>query len=221
MPRRAIPGAGRGVAGTDLMHRFFMGLSKLMAIAGGFVLSILVAIVVLSILGREVNSFLHGDFAQGSFKGLADWLLAAKLPGIWGPIKLGPVNGDFELVQAGIAFSIFAFLPLAQISGSHATVDVFTSFLPDRPNRVLRGITEIAFAVVMIVIALQLWHGTVSKFSRHQTTFLLQFPLWWAYAASLVGAVVGAIVGVYVAAVRTIEMFTAHHIAPMGEGAEH
>ena len=156
------------------MHRFFLGLSKLMAIAGGFVLSILVAIVVLSIIGREFNAFLHGDFAQGSFKGLADWMLGVQLPGIWGAIKLGPVNGDYEIVEAGIAFAIFSFLPLAQITGAHATVDVFTSFLPERPNRFLTAAAELLFAAVLVIIAVQLWQGTLSKFERHQTTFLLQ-----------------------------------------------
>ncbi|GKY88053.1 hypothetical protein STA1M1_19220 [Sinisalibacter aestuarii] len=192
-----------------------------MAIAGGFVLSILVAIVVLSIIGRELNAFLHGDFAQGAFKGLADWMLGVQVPGIWGPIKLGPFNGDYEIVEAGIAFSIFAFLPLAQITGAHATVDVFTSLLPDRPNRVLRAISELAFAIVLIIIAVQLWQGTVSKFERHQTTFLLQFPVWWAYAASLVGAIAAAIVSVYVALMRLIESVIGHRVMPAGEGADH
>jgi len=31
-------------------------------------------------------------------------------------IGIGPINGDYELVEAGIAFSIFAFLPLTQIT---------------------------------------------------------------------------------------------------------
>jgi TRAP-type C4-dicarboxylate transport system permease small subunit len=203
------------------MHRFFFGLSKLMAIAGGFVLSILVAIVTLSIIGRELNALLHGDFAQGAFGWLAEWLLAVELPGIWGPIKLGPVNGDYELVESGVAFAIFAFLPLAQMTGSHATVDVFTSFLSERTNRVLRAISEVAFAVVLIIIAVQLWEGTLNKLSRHQTTFLLQFPLWWAYAASLVGAVAAAIVSTYVALMRLVETATGHRVMPAGEGADH
>lgn len=204
-----------------MMHRIVLGLSKLMAVVGGFVLSFLVAVVVLSIIGRELNSFLHGDLAQGSFKGLADWLLGVQLPGLWGPIKLGPVNGDYELVEAGIAFAIFSFLPLAQITGAHATVDIFTSFLPEGPNRALTAITEVVFAIVLVIIAVQLWDGTLSKYARHQTTFLLQFPLWWAYAASLVGAVIAALVAVYMAALRVAELVTGRKLAPAGEGAEH
>lgn len=201
------------------MHRYFLGLSKVMAIAGGFVLSALVAIVVLSIIGRELNSMLHGGVFEGS--GLAGWLLGIELPGLWGRMKLGPVNGDYELVEAGIAFAIFAFLPLAQITGAHATVDIFTAKLPETAQRVLNAIVDIAFAVVLVIIAIQLYHGTVDKFDRHQTTFLLQFPVWWSYALSLVGAVMAAVVSVYLALARLAETATGRRIIPAGQGADH
>ncbi|MCB1335933.1 MAG: TRAP transporter small permease [Maritimibacter sp.] len=203
------------------MHRIFLRLSTLMAIAGGIVLSILVALIVFSILGRELNALLHNSFFQTNMKGFADWLLGIELPGFWGAIKLGPVNGDYELVEAGIAFSIFAFLPLAQISGSHATVDIFTSALPDKVQHLLGAVIEVIFAVVLILIAVQLYHGTVDKMDRHQTTFLLQFPLWWAYAVSLIGAVAAAVVSVYLALMRLVETVTGRRIVPAGEGADH
>ena len=104
-----------------------------MAIVGGFVLSALVGIVVLSIIGRELNAALHGDFFQSNMKGLADWLLARPNCRASGAtIKLGPVNGDYEIVEAGMAFTIFSFLPLAQITGAHATVDIFTQSCRER-----------------------------------------------------------------------------------------
>ncbi|GGD27064.1 hypothetical protein GCM10011358_09240 [Sinisalibacter lacisalsi] len=203
------------------MHRFFLGLSRLMAIIGGFVLTALVAIVVLSILGRELNAILHNDLFQNHAKGFADWALGIQLPGIWGPIKLGPFNGDYELVEAGIAFSIFSFLPLAQITGAHASVDIFTSWLPERADRVLTTVIEIVFAIVLVIIALQLWEGTQDKFNRGQTTFLLQVPIWWGYAASLLGAVMAAVVAIYLALARIAELLLGRRIAPVGEGAEH
>ncbi len=203
------------------MHRYFLGLSRAMAIAGGFVLSLLVAIVVISIVGRELNGFLHDDFMQTYMSGFANWMLDAHLPGLWGPIELGPINGDYELVEAGMAFTIFAFLPLAQITGSHASVDIFVSWLPESADRVLTMLIEILFAIVLVVVAWQLWLGTLSKMDRGQTTFLLQFPLWWPYALSVVGAVVAAVVAVYMALVRIYEVATKRHVVPAGEGAEH
>ncbi|HCQ66965.1 MAG TPA: C4-dicarboxylate ABC transporter permease [Rhodobacteraceae bacterium] len=203
------------------MHRFFLVLSKGMAYVGGAVLSALVGIVVLSILGRELNGLLHADLFQNNMKGLADWLIGFRIPGIWGDIRIGPFNGDYEIVEAGMAFTIFSFLPLAHIAGAHATVDIFTQRISDRQNRILTVLIDVAFAAVLVIIALQLFQGTLSKFQRGQTTFLLQFPVWWAYALSLVGAVIAAMVSVYLALMRIAEAFTGRHLIPTGAGADH
>jgi len=203
------------------MHHFFLVLSKGMAYVGGAVLSALIGIVVVSILGRELNGMLHADFFQNNMKGLADALLGLRIPGIWGDIKIGPFNGDYEIVESGMAFTIFSFLPLAHITGAHATVDVFTQNLSERQNRILTLVVDVLFAAVLVIIAAQLYQGTLSKYKTGQTTFLLQFPAWWAYALSLVGAVVAAVVSVYVALVRIAEAVTGRRLVPSGEGAEH
>ncbi len=209
------------------MHRFFLGLSKAMAYLGGAVLSALVGIVVLSVIGREINGFLHADFIQNNVKGLADFLLGIRVPGPWGEMKIGPVKGDYELVEAGMAFTIFCFLPLTQITGGHAAVDLFTSWMSDRSNRILTLIIDITFAIVLVIIAMQLYQGMMGKYvrclnpGRCETTFLLEFPKWWAYAASLVGAVMAAIVSIYIALARIGEAVTGRHLIPSSEGADH
>jgi hypothetical protein len=60
-----------------------------------------------------------------------------------------------------------------------------------------------------------------SKFRSGQTTFLVEFPVWWAYALSLIGAVVAAAVGVYVAVTRLCETVTGQQILPVDLGADH
>ncbi|MBM1221679.1 TRAP transporter small permease [Ponticoccus sp. SC2-23] len=194
------------------MHRLFLTLSRVMAILGGFVLSILILIVCLSIIGRSANSFLHTDVAQSLFPGLAQWLIDA---------GVGAIRGDFELVEAGMAFSIFAFLPLTQVTVGHATVDIFTSWMPERALRILRALIEVLFAVVLIVIAVQLFSGMQSKIRSGQTTLLLQFPVWWAYAGSVLGAGVAAVVAVYMALARVAEATTGRSIVTDELGAEH
>lgn len=205
------------------MHKAVVNLSKWLAIAGGFVLAVLILVVVVSIIGRELNSFLHNDFFQNNMKGVADALLGIQLPGFYGNggIKIGPFNGDYELVEAGIAFAIFAFLPYTQVTGGHATVDIFTAFWPAKAQRWLSAVIEVIFALVLIIIAVQLFQGTVDKFNRGQTTFLLQFPIWYAYALSMVGATLGALVGIYMAAVRVIEAVSGRMIAQDAGGADH
>ncbi len=182
------------------MHRVMLGLAQGMAILGGLALTTIIVIVCLSILGREANGLLH---AIGT--GWAETMLG------WG---IGPINGDFELVESGVAFAIFAFLPLCQITGAHATVDIFTSKLPKPVLRVLKAVIEVVFAAVLIVIAWRLWDGMLSKKQYGETTFLIQFPIWWAYAASLVGACVAALVGTYMAGVRMAEAATGRDIVP-------
>lgn len=134
---------------------------------------------------------------------------------------VGPILGTFELIEAGVAFVIFAFLPICHITGGHATVDIFTSRMSEPTNRVLRGITELVFAFALVVIAAQLWGGLMSKLNSGQTTLELQLPVWYSYAIGFVGAFLAAIVSVYVAAIRVIELVSGRSILPPDLGAGH
>ncbi len=186
------------------MHKFIRGLSLGMAILGGAVLFALILLVCASVLGRGLNGLMHGGLGT-LMPGFAQWALDA---------GVGPINGDFELVESGVAFAIFAFLPLCQLTAGHASVDIFTSKLPARVNRILQMLIDLVFAAVLILIAAQLNEGLQSKLRYGETTFLLQFPIWWAYAASLLGAVAAAVVAIYVALVRIAEVITARAILP-------
>ncbi|MCP5037278.1 MAG: TRAP transporter small permease, partial [Rhodobacteraceae bacterium] len=177
------------------MHRLMEKLARGMAVLGGVALSFLIILTCLSVLGRALNTFLHRQ-VEAIAPGAAKWFL---------DLGIGPITGDFELVEAGVAFAIFAFIPLCQITAGHASVDIFTNQLPRGANRFLIMITDIVFAVVLIVIAYKLYDGMLSKRRYGETTFLLQFPIWWAYAASLFAAVTAAIAGAYMAVVRVAE----------------
>ncbi len=189
----------------DIIHAVIDRLARVFAQLGGLVLSALILLTCLSVAGRSLNSFLHGDIPQSAFPAVANALLAT---------GIGPVSGDFELVEAGMAFAIFAFLPLCQLKGAHAFVDIFTSTLPPRAHRSLVMVIEFAFTATLALIAWQLFEGMQSKRSSGQTSFLLQFPIWWAYAASLSGAVVATLVSAYVAATRLVEVTTGLRVPP-------
>lgn len=193
------------------MQKLFMALARMMAVLGGAVLTLVIFVTCFSVAGRMLNGFLHGGLAQGMFPELADRLIAA---------GVGPLLGDFELVEAGVAFAIFAFLPLCQITGGHASVDIFTSQFPRAVNRVIQLVVDWIFAAVLILIAWQLYQGMLEKLRYNETTFMLQFPVWWAYGASLFAAVVAALVGLYVALARLGEMATGRVILHGNEGAD-
>ncbi len=194
------------------IHRFVLGLARLMAILGGVVLSLLILIICTSILGRALNTLLHSDLIVGIMPGLATGLIDA---------GVGAIPGDFEMVEAGMAFCIFAFLPFCQITNGHAAVDIFTKALPRWANRLLEVLIAILFAVVLVTITVQLEQGMTRKMSSGQTTLLLQFPVWWSYALSLMGAVMAAAAAVYMALIRVLEFLSGRTIVPAAVGADH
>lgn len=169
------------------------GLARAMAWAGGAVLLATILTTCASILGRVLADLAHHDLTARLAPAMGAWLR---------DVGVGPITGAVELVEMGMAFAVFAFLPLCQITDGHAAVDLVTARLPARVALWLRALAETAFAGVLILIAVQLARGTRDRAVSGQTTFLLELPLWWAYAAGLGAAAVAALVAVHVAAGR-------------------
>ncbi len=176
------------------MHMLMVRTGRLMAYLGGVVLIGLVVVTCISVLGRIGNTLGHSEGLEFVFAPLADLLK-----------HLGPVRGDFEIVETGVAFAIFAFFPWCQLVQGHATVDLFTSALPRGAQRFLVALWEILLAAVLGVLAWRLIVGALDKASNGETTFLLQFPVWWGFALCSVAAVVASLVAVYVAITRVRE----------------
>jgi len=189
------------------MHSVMLRLARLMAFLGGVLLSAVILMTCLSILGREAKGLLQWFDA-----GWADALIA---------FGVDQVRGDFEMVEVGMAFAIFAFLPICQITSGHATVDVFTDGLPARVRRWLGAVIEALFAAVLILIAVQLYTGMIQKMNSGQVSFILAYPVWWGYAAAMIGAAVACIVSVYMAVMRAAEALAGREILPPATGAEH
>lgn len=187
-------------------------IARFTAILGGLILTVLVVLTCISVIGRGLNTFGHSDFLEAYAPALGDMLLAT---------GVAPITGDFELVEAGVAFAIFSFLPICQLYGAHATVDIFTSMLSKRVNEVLMIVWEIALTAIVILITWRLFEGMQDKMKYGETTFLLQFPIWQSYAASLVPAVIASLVGGYCSYARIIGFVTGHTPLPNSEGAVH
>lgn len=100
----------------------------------------------------------------------------------------GPVPGDFELVEAGTAFAVFAFLPWCQLRRGHVTVDLLLARAGPRANAGADAVADLLMTLVALVLARQLWLGLLDKARFDETSFILEFPIWWAYAACLPGA---------------------------------
>jgi TRAP-type C4-dicarboxylate transport system permease small subunit len=167
-------------------------LARLLALAGGLVLVFITILTVVSITGRSMVRF-----------------------------GLGPILGDFELVEVGTAFAVFSFLPWCQLMRGHATVDVFTSFLPASVNRVIDLVSEIVLTLVIVLIAWRLWAGLGDKLRYSETTFILQFPVWWGFAACMVPALGAIVVGLYMVWVRAREVAAGRSLLEPTQGSVH
>ncbi|EKF41242.1 hypothetical protein NA8A_17153 [Nitratireductor indicus C115] len=175
-----------------ILSRIVVWLARMLALLGGIVLIAVIIMTVASITGRAFVRF-----------------------------GLGPVPGDFELVQAGVGFAVFAFLPWCQLNRGHATVDILTVFFSRRVNHIIDLVTELLMTLAIGLIAWQLYYGMRDKLAYGETSFILQFPQWWPYAACFMASVIAAIVSVYMVAVRFNELRTGAPIAVSGQGSMH
>ena len=103
------------------MYRLTQFLAVVTALIGGLVLLTLVLMTTASIIGRFINGMLHGDFFQGALNTLAQAVL---------DLGIGEINGNYELLEAGVAFAIFSFLPICQFYGSHASRRIHRVLIP-------------------------------------------------------------------------------------------
>lgn len=192
------------------MFRVLFWLAKRCAIVGGLVLSALIVMVCLSIMGKITADLAHAmvEFAPA----LSGSILA---------LGIGPVRGDFELVELGMAVTICLFLPLCQMTAGHARVDLFTQNMPVTVLRVLQALVDVLVAAVLVVIVWKLFEGLEAKHRAGTRTTLLQIPLWWAYLIGLSGLGLTALCSLYTATVRIAEAVSGRSFLPVGEGAVH
>lgn len=147
------------------MGKFIYDTSRFLAWFGAFVLTLVAAMSVLSIAGRALT-----------FAGL------------------GPVPGDFELVEAGTALAIFSFLPWCHLKRAHADVTLLWHVFPPPMRRAILALVE---ALTLLVWALLVWRmglAMIEYRENGEVSFILQMPVWWGYAASMPPAVFGCLV---------------------------
>lgn len=147
------------------MRMIIYKLSQALAWLGGIVLTVIAVLSVASITGRALSGF-----------------------------GLGPVPGDFELVEAGTALAVFCFMPWTHLKNGHAAVDLFWKTYPPAMRRILVFVSD---ALMLIVWLLLVWRMAISMEdyrANDEVSFILQMPVWWGYAASILPAAFGCIV---------------------------
>ena len=176
---------------TLVIGRAVRGLAKYVALAGGVVLIVVTITTVLSIIGRILI-----------------------------PLGLKPIPGDFEIVQAGMLFAILCFLPWCHLTRGHAIVAILTNRFPTRFNAILEFVMDALMLAVAIFIIWRFHAGLLDKLGNRETTFILRFPIWWSYAAGLLGLGTFLIVAAYCAVRSGRNAFSANPVRPASEMGE-
>ncbi|WP_418320748.1 TRAP transporter small permease [Piscinibacter sakaiensis] len=147
------------------MNTFIYRTSQALAWFGGAVLTAMAVLSVASIIGRAFSGF-----------------------------GLGPVPGDFELVEAGTAIAVFCFMPWAHLRRGHAMVDLFWKVYPPALQRVFLILADALMLVIWVLLIWRMGISTMDYRENAEVSFILQMPVWWAYAVSMVPGVFGCIV---------------------------
>lgn len=147
------------------LSRFVYALARAMAWFGALVLSLLALLSVASIGGRALSA--------------------------WG---LGPVPGDFELVETGTALAVFCFLPWCHLQRAHAVVDLLWGVYPAPLQRALELLSELLMLTVWLLLSWRMGVSTLDYRANGEVGFILQMPVWWGYAASMLPAAGGCLV---------------------------
>lgn len=161
------------------MSKFIYDTSHFLAWFGGVVLTALAAMSVFSIAGRAL-----------SFAGL------------------GPVPGDFELVEAGAALAVFSFLPWCHLKRGHAEVSMLWNAYPKPMRRLLEAFIELLTLVIWVLLVWRMGVAMLEYRANGEVSFILQMPVWWGYAASFLPGLFGFLVYAW----RLLE--TLHLVAP-------
>jgi TRAP-type C4-dicarboxylate transport system permease small subunit len=138
--------------------------SRMLAWIGAGVLVLISAMTVVSIAGRAL-----------AFAGL------------------GPVPGDFELVEAGTALAVFCFMPWCHLKGGHAVVDMLWHRYPPALRRALQIAADTLMLAVWVLLVWRMALAMHDYYRNGEVSFILQMPVWWGYAASMVPAVLGCV----------------------------
>lgn len=162
--------AGRPETNDTTAGRALERTARWLACFGGLILVAMALITVVSIVGRAFV-----------FAGL------------------GPIKGDFELIEIGCAVAVFAFLPWCHLNRGHVTVDIFMSRAPRGLWALTTVIGDLVVLAIAVIVAWRLALGLGEKIAYGETTFILGLPLWYGYALAMIGAVLFCVVAIFVA----------------------
>lgn len=132
--------------------------TRLLALAGGVLLLLMITLSTASILGRAGPE-------------LVAWTGVRTAP--------HPIPGDAEIAQVLTAMALFTFLPWCQMRRGHLSADAFTSWLGPSTRRGLDIAWGVVFALAAGILAWRLLLGLLAKIANRDESMVLRIPDAW------------------------------------------
>jgi len=105
-----------------------------------------------------------------------------------------PIQGDFELLQVGLAVAIGGFLPWCHLKGGNMFVDFVTARASTRTQRYLDAFAGLLVAIMMALVAWRAGVGALAAQASGEVTMIRGFPLWVSYLLMTPGLALTALV---------------------------
>ena len=104
------------------------------------------------------------------------------------------IQGDFELVEIGIAVAGSLFLPYCQATRGHIIVDFFTLSANPRSIWNLDRIGSFLMAVMFLAVGWRTLVGAFDIARSGETSMLMSVPIWIGYACMVPGVLFAGLI---------------------------
>jgi len=111
-----------------------------------------------------------------------------------------PVQGDYELVQAGCAVFVAMCLPYCQWQRANIIVDFFTTRASAATRARLDTFGALLIGLVMLLVGWRTVVGLIDIRASGETGTILGLPTWYTYAGMVPGIFLTAVAALYTAA---------------------
>lgn len=110
-----------------------------------------------------------------------------------------PIQGDFELLQVGLAIAVGGFLPWCHLKGGNIFIDFVTARATTRTQRRLEAFAGVLVAIMMALVAWRAGIGALAAKASGEVTMIRGFPLWISYMLMTPGLALTSLVALEIA----------------------
>lgn len=104
-----------------------------------------------------------------------------------------PIRGTYEFVEAMMVLFVFNGMSTAFLQRRNIVIDLIDSIVPRVVVTALIRLADLLTILTIIMFAYAMLTPTLQSYSYGEVRMELQIPIWWFWAAALVG-MAGAIV---------------------------